>query len=104
MKLSEILRALADIVDSADIDSVAEPQQNTPVFNRVTVPNVDKSTSDTFVPPLQAKIELLKKAVDVDSIYDKTESKDPEIARIKKMAGINPVVADEAASDEPLDS
>jgi hypothetical protein len=54
----------------------------------------------TFVPPLQAKIELLKKAVDVDSIYDQGGD---ELQQMKKRAGINPVVADESGSDEPLD-
>jgi hypothetical protein len=54
----------------------------------------------TFVPPLQAKIELLKKAVDVDSIYDQGGD---ELAQMKKRAGINPAVIDAAADDEPLE-
>ena len=101
MKLSEILRALADIVDSADGDLLDLTQQNSASLNQINTPNIDKSRSEKFVPPLQTKIELLKKAVDVDNIYDANVG---EMARMKKMAGLNPVVADEAASDEPLDS
>ena len=114
MRASEILRKLADVIDSAEggemsnsqqaIQSVAPeavpPQAQRAELVAVTVPNDDNTEAGTFVPPLQAKIELLKKAVDVDSIYDQGGD---ELAQMKKMAGINPVVADEAASDEPLD-
>jgi hypothetical protein len=66
-----------------------------------------------FVPPLQAKIELLKKAVDVDSIYDETgedgdltghgSDNEDELDQLKKLSGINIVALDSMASDEPLD-
>ena len=108
MRASEILRKLADVIDSQEAQQVA-PQP--PVSQRTAVkvalapaeqPEAEQPQTavTTFVPPLQAKIELLKKAVDVDSIYD--EGGD-ELQQMKKNAGINPVVADEAASDEPLD-
>ena len=108
MKASEILRKLADVIDSAEGGQVAqtEPQAAHPNV-RVALAPAEQPASEqpqtavtTFVPPLQTKIELLKKAVDVDSIYD--EGGD-ELDQMKKRAGINPVVADEAASDEPLD-
>lgn len=127
MRASEILRKLADVIDSAEgggmsnsqqaIQSVA-PQTVPPQAQRaelvaVAVPNDDNTEAGTFVPPLQAKIELLKKAVDVDSIYDQGgpdeqmtgqgDDNEDELSQMKKRAGIHPVVADEAASDEPLD-
>ena len=122
MKASEILRKLADVIDSAEggqeqsqtvaPQSVpAQPQRAELVA--IEVPNTDTADAGTFVPPLQAKIELLKKAVDVDSIYDQGgpdeeltghgDDNEDELDQMKKMAGIHPVVADEAGSDEPLD-
>lgn len=98
MKASEILRGLADLIDKA---SGSSTDQTTSEFVPIQQPRGDGETP-VMVPPLQTKIELLKKAVDVDSIYDNCEGGD-ELTQMKKMAGINPVVADEAASDEPLD-
>ena len=108
MRASEILRKLADVIDSAEggQEQAVAPQAEHPNV-RVALAAPQEPASEqpqgaetTFVPPLQAKIELLKKAVDVDSIYDQGGD---ELAQMKKHAGINPVVADEAAGDEPLD-
>jgi hypothetical protein len=121
MRASEILRGLADLIDNAEGGQAptVTPQQaahgQTPMskFTPVNQEPVSVQDMGVFVPPLQAKIELLKKAVEVDSIYDQTgpdedltghgADNEDDIARMKQMAGINPVVTDEAASDEPLD-
>jgi hypothetical protein len=118
MKASEILHGLAELLAGiesgqgaeAQAPQIAQPQAS---LTPVSVDNIDHTDAGTFVPPLQAKIELLKKAVNVDSIYDQTgpdedltghgADNEDDLARMKKMAGINPVVADEAGSDEPLD-
>jgi hypothetical protein len=94
MKPSEILRSLADMLD-------AKAEQQTPVLA--------KQPDDIFVPPLQLKLELLKKATDVENIYSDEEEEQQaansydELAMIKRNAGINPVVLDALADDEPLD-
>jgi hypothetical protein len=119
MRASEILRGLADLIDSAEggqAPTVTPQQSGQIIVSKFTPVNQEPASIQdlgTFVPPLQAKIELLKKAVDVDSIYDQQgpdedltgygADNEDDIARMKKMAGINPVVTDEAASDEPLD-
>lgn len=66
---------------------------------------------DLFVPPLQLKMELLKKAVGVDNIYDDGENEEEtqhsygELEAIKRNAGlIDPVVMSELGDDEPLES
>jgi hypothetical protein len=110
MKASEILRGLADLL--TNLEQGGE-QDMTSKYTPDTQEPTGVDQAGTFVPPLQAKIELLKKAVDVDSIYDQTgpdedltgqgADNEDELVRMRKMAGINPVVADEAASDEPLD-
>ena len=51
---------------------------------------------DLFLPPLQLKIELLKKATGVDTVYD-------ELDAIKRNAGISVVALDALGDDEPLD-
>ena len=108
MRASEILRKLADVIDAQEGGEIA------PVAVQAQQPNVrvalapaqqpaaeqPQTAITTFVPPLQAKIELLKKAVDVDSIYDKGGD---ELAQMKKRAGINPAALDAAADDEPLE-
>jgi hypothetical protein len=93
MKPSEILRNLADILDAKSQDKTSE---------------LAKQPDDLFVPPLQLKLELLKKATDVENIYaDDEEEADTnsydELAIIKKNAGINPVVLDALGDDEPID-
>jgi hypothetical protein len=115
MKASDIIQGLAELIDSikASDTSATGMQQIRPQpqkFVQVQIhPDAQAvSAADTedeltqFVPPLQAKIELLKKAVDVPSTYDDQDQGD-ELARMRHMAGIHPVVADEGASDEPLD-
>lgn len=112
MKASEILRKLADVIDSAEAGQQAPvaqaAQQAVPApVKAVALAPAEQPEAEqpevaitTFVPPLQTKIELLKKAVDVDSVYDKGGD---ELQQMKKRAGINPVALDAAADDEPLD-
>ena len=105
MRASEILRGLADLIDSAEGEHtpVVTPQQSGQItvskFTPVNQEPASVQNQGTFVPPLQAKIELLKKAVDVDSIYDQHgpdedltghgEDNEDELGRMKKMAGIH---------------
>jgi hypothetical protein len=108
MKASEILRKLADVIDQQ-----SAPEQ----------PKLIPVPDDTFLPPLQGKFELLKKAVGVDNLYDEkvgVTSEDPEasnhkvtpmtpeeseaLARMKKAAGVNALITTELSDDEPLES
>ena len=57
MKIAELLRNLADVID-------LERQSSTEVNN-----NEGDLAPQRFVPPLQLKLELLKKAVDVNNTY-----------------------------------
>ena len=89
MNTSEMLRKLADIIDRMQNDAGAAPQQGNPASQgepqqmqpaaNLTVVNVDhEDTSDTttMVNPLQQKLELLKKAVGVDNMYDQSSDCD----------------------------
>lgn len=65
---------------------------------------------ELFLPPLQMKLELLKKATGVDNVYDEESVEDEEqhaydeLAHIKRNAGINVVALDALGDDEPLDN
>ena len=125
MKSSEILGALRDLVDKIAKDDVTPAVNVYPAEKRFVPVDVPKTPQDvaqqekdkelpldTMVPPLQQKIELLKRAVDIDNVFDGTpidktaDQKDDykqEIKAISRNAGINPVVLDAAGDDEPLD-
>ena len=120
MRFEEILRALADTIEqhgtgaeevAQEPVAVIEPAQGEVVNQRGEAEQPD----GMFIPPLQLKIELLKKAVDVDNVYDHTAEidadvraqelpiKEDEIVALRRAAGINPAIIQELANDEPLD-
>lgn len=105
MNIAEILRKLADVVDGA------EPGEDRPTNSvqhaelaPVEVDNTDNTETTTFVAPLQAKIELLKKATGVESHFDSAEGQQPdELDIIKQNAGIPVVAVAELSDDEPTE-
>jgi len=101
MKASEILHGLAELLAGIE-GQQAQAQPNRAELVQVDVSNTDgtdREVSGIFVPPLQAKLELLKKSTGVDSVYDQDGGDD--ITRMKQLSGI--AAQDEAANDEPLD-
>jgi hypothetical protein len=95
MKTSEILRKLADMIDAKS------DEQNQ---------DLAQQPDDIFIPPLQLKLELLKKATGVENVYDddpenQNESHGyDELEAIKKNAGISVVALDALSDDEPLEN
>lgn len=102
MKISDVLRKLADKIDAQD--SISDEPGNTTTDDSV------------YLPPLQQKQELLKRAVEVDNIYDDklsdqthpdsdfnidNISKEDELNTIKRNAGIAGIMG--LSDDEPLD-
>ena len=101
MKIDEILNKLAALTKN-----VQAYQQRT----KDSTEELADRPDDLFMPPLQLKLELLKKGVGVKSVYDEeteAEAADKhsfgELELMKKRAGIAAVINDEAASDEPFD-
>ena len=97
MKVAELLRSLADMISS--VEGGEQPQQAEPMMTAVSVDNTDNTETGVFVPPLQAKLEILKKSVGMDNVYD---GQGDELGDIRKMAGLSPA-QQEAADDEPFD-
>jgi hypothetical protein len=127
MKVADVLRKLADIVDQQDnparpdeqIQNPAELEQVPagPYGAEIDAPdNQDCGADDeVMVPPLQLKLELLKRAVDVDNIYDDQradevhDNEEDPLAAIRRNAGIDSgamtaIIHGIAGDDEPLDS
>ena len=121
MRTSEILRNLADMIDAKQQanQSVEAPMSlPTRIQPKETVSTTEpigdgsglaQQPDDIMIPPLQLKIELLKKATGVENVYDDPENEqDPsysydELEHIKRNAGISVVALDALGDDEPLD-
>lgn len=129
MKIADVLRTIANSMDQRAQGAATDPR----LMNRADLQDVDindgqeavvidvdqeeQAPDDLYLPPLQMKLELLKKAVGVENVYDdggpteqeqEQEEKlapeeEDEIARMKRYAGINPGVMQELSNDEVLD-
>jgi len=117
MKSHEFIQAAADMLAAMGGTTQSTPQADITASGKLhqVEPDLEDHTEQDgiFVSPLQAKLELLKKAVNVDSIYDEQgedsdmtghgDDNEDELDQIKKLSGISAVVVDEAGSDEPFD-
>jgi hypothetical protein len=120
MKISDIFRQVADAIDQQENPGGADERlQNraemSPASAGLEVDNVDNQDAgmddEVMVPPLQLKLELLKRAVGVDNVYDDQRadethgsSKQDPLTALMKNAGIQAAVTHEMADDEPLDN
>ena len=88
MKLSDIMRDIADLLDQ-QVDDQQGGATNSHL-EPVQAPEPELSDEPLMVPPLQQKHELLKKVAGVDNTYgngDQPEQGD-DLGRMRKMAGI----------------
>jgi hypothetical protein len=93
MKSSEFIQAAAALLGSMGSE---QPQQELQPNRAVLTPaepeheEGDDINTHSMVGPLQQKLELLKKAVDVDNIYDSPEraGAPDEVDDIKRLAGV----------------
>ena len=111
--MADILRKLADVIDSADdTENTASDYDNNgqldpherdhaeekPLLKSLdTDGDGDDTEGDTYIPPLQAKLELMKKSEGVPNAFD---DDDAQLNDIKNNAGI---MKQEMADDEPVD-
>jgi len=136
MKIADILRTLANNLEHAqggapdpriqnpaellDVTVVQGPADAEGTPGGTTPSGNEKPPENTFLPPLQQKQELLKKAVGVENVYDdgtateqyeeeKAEEDDmmPErediVDRIKKLSGVPVAAIQELSNDEVFD-
>lgn len=102
MKSHEFIKAAAEMLDNfaglgAEKESPVQP--NRAILVQVEPETDDKTDTNTMVAPLQQKLELLKKAVDVNSYYDngnpgydpgpgEGDKSQEELIQIKRLAGV----------------
>ena len=95
MKMADLLRQLADKLDGIEGPNASartDPEQST---------DDGSEEQPVMINPQQAKLELLKKGVGVESEYDNEDNTELDV--IKKNAGISPAVIHAASDDEPLE-
>jgi hypothetical protein len=103
MKTAEILRNILNLLDAEEVEAAQQPvvvninNGATADAEQPTEQPVDDNLG-IMVPPLQQKIELMKKSAGVTSAYDEDPEED-ELAILKRQAGIV-ALTDE---DEPLE-
>jgi hypothetical protein len=135
MKIADILRTIAANLDHPeggtpdpriqnpaqliDVDVVGGDQAHSSP-NGVTASGNDKAPENTFLPPLQQKQELLKKAVGVENVYDDggpehqhaeetadeddmTQERDDIVDRIRQLSGVPTAAIQELSNDEVFD-
>ena len=95
MRLADILRTLADKMDNIESGSGNDQMAAATQGMDGTVPSSDP----LMIPPLQQKLEILKKSAGIDSFYD---GEADELDDIKKLTGIKAVMQHETDDDEPI--
>ena len=92
MRLADILRTLADKMDNIESGSGNDQMAAATQGMDGTVPSSDP----LMIPPLQQKLEILKKSAGIDSFYD---GEADELDDIKKLTGIKAVMQHETDDD-----
>lgn len=109
MRISELIRDFVNILDyntrseKPEIGGIDIEIENRPDMHEVEADTEDHTDTTTMVAPLQQKLELLKRAVGVDNMYDTVDQED-ELGQILKIAGVPTATIFDAGDDEPLDS
>ena len=90
MKIADLLRHLADVVDHGSTAEGDDYQQ--PVEHHS---DIGELAPQRMVPPLQLKLELLKRAVDVNNIYspdvpDQDGGLPPHRLSVSRVSGDEP--------------
>jgi len=121
MKIADVLRQVADAIEQQDAGepdaSIQNPAELSavptgPYGGEVAAPcNQDAGADDeVMIPPLQLKMELLKRAVGVDNVYDPGEPRadeadggEDDIMALRRNAGIPMAAVMELGNEEITD-
>ena len=108
MKMADVLRNLADKLDSIEGGNTNGNNMGKQAsdFQHDIDDGAESANGDTeldmnpiMVPPLQQKLEILKKSAGMDNT---TDGGSDELDDIKKLTGIKAVIAQEAGEDNDV--
>ena len=97
MKIGEILRQLADMVDAEEAEKTQEIGD--PAMSGQA--GTGESPDQVYVGPLQQKHELLKKATGVENNVDQFADDDEELAKMQQNAGVAPTIINQTFEINP---
>jgi len=104
MKMSDILRHMADELDNkaggdehSELPGNVEKSADKFLHKVGKVDHTDGSNGETMIPPLQQKLELLKKAAGQDNAFDAQDElthdgEHDELDDIRKIAGLTVMI------------
>jgi hypothetical protein len=107
MKMSDLLRGMADMMDKEGGPEQSDRPENSAKtsdsFQHDVEAGAESGDKDVEVgammPPLQQKLEILKKTAGMDNAFDQGSD---ELDDIKKLTGIKAVIAQEAGEDNDI--
>lgn len=104
MKIADLLRNMADKLDANEGGS-ARPENTAKTgdaFQNAVDDGAESGDKDvevgTMMPPLQQKLEILKKTAGMDNAFDGSD----ELGDIKKLTGIKAVIGHVAGEDNDV--
>ena len=105
--MDELLRQFTCALDAAERgDEQADPQVEVAVDTQQESPPEAMEPAGVMIPPLQAKLEMLKKETGLESVYDgQGEEREPDALKtlldiLRINAGLGPVGKSEVSTDE----
>ena len=108
MKMADVLRNLADKLDgieggSSQGDNMGKQASDFQhsVDDGAESGDREVELTGVMIPPLQQKLEILKKSTGMDNAFDNDQGPD-ELADIKKLTGIKAVVQHVAGEDNDV--
>jgi hypothetical protein len=107
MKMADILHSIADMLDQHEGGDISGDNMGKQAsdFQHDVDHSPESGDSDVeltgvMIPPLQQKLEILKKTAGMDNAFDDTGS--DELDDIKKLTGIQAVVQHETSEDNDV--
>jgi hypothetical protein len=108
MKMADVLRNLADKLDgieggSSQGDNMGKQASDFQhsVDDGAESGDREVELTGVMIPPLQQKLEILKKSTGMDNAFDNDQGSD-ELDDIKKLTGIRAVIQQEASEDNDV--
>ena len=95
--MADVLRDMADMLEKAQ-----GGDEHSTGLEKVEINSPEEEAQVTMIPPLQQKLEILKKSAGMDNAFDSGCDTPDELGDIKKLTGIKAVIDHEAGEDNDV--